>query len=332
MRSNIFFIIALYFFAFNSSADELAERNLILHQGQALFQSRNFSEIERLSKYYDDSEAATSGGGSKSNLLDDGISRELKISEEDDIQMVNSIVKDWLLQHPKSPYAHNAFAASIINTAFFYRGGKYYSKTPSENIKKFNEGVMVFDAFIDSTSSNWEENIRWCIRKIQATYYKGSRLIDLDRIVDQCSMKFKNPERIYQMALASYSPLWSGSAEALDGFVWKAVRDIEKKRGYKEGRIAYASMYEYFARTGGGYFFSKRLFNETKANWRLMSEGLKLDAEKYPGAWKLNKYAAMACIAGDKDVFNNIVTDKSFSVVEPFWEYIRFDQCKNAMN
>ncbi len=120
------------------------------------------------------------------------------------------------------------------------------------------------------------------------------------------------------------TPRWGGDWKLVDAF----IRDATKVTQARDGYAMYARLYWSVDDCGCGEF---NLFRDSLANWPDMKRGFDDLIQRYPhSAWLYNKYAAYACLAGDKDAYQSIRFRIGATLVPEAWpSHQAIDLCEH---
>ncbi len=123
----------------------------------------------------------------------------------------------------------------------------------------------------------------------------------LDGMFDEGAKRFPRHLPIYSARLNYLLPQWGGDYARVDDFIRAAVRRTQGT----EGTVFYKTLY---ARVHESYHGSA-FFRETKASWRLMKHAFLDELAQAPSDDTLNAFAAMACIAQDRETTAQVLAE-----------------------
>lgn len=212
---------------------------------------------------------------------------------------LDALTRQWTLQHPASPLAHELHARSLYAHAWFHRGGGFANTVPPH-------AWADFQAYIGRAAQHLAAHSAVALKDTTAHVYllmigraagwSADRLWDIAR---DGLAKDPDDDGIYEEMLVGLLPRWGGSAVALDRFINEAATRTKADRG----QALYALLYSAAARAE----YEHGLLESTPVEWVKLKKGFDDLVARYPHASHLNRYAYFACLARDKPTFLDLL-------------------------
>jgi hypothetical protein len=207
------------------------------------------------------------------------------------------LIQRWRTKSPGSRAAAIAEAIYWKNYAWSARGAGYANTVSDEGWKLYEERLAKAEATLvesqryASTSPLWDYEF---ILVAQGLNWPVARRLDLFKGAYQKEKFFVANYAAFVRGLA---PKWGGDWKTVDEFIRSAV-ELTKSA---EGRSMYARLY---MAVDGCDCDGFDLLRDTMANWPDLKQSFDDLIRLYPhSGWLINRYAAYACLAGDRDAF-----------------------------
>lgn len=210
------------------------------------------------------------------------------------------LVRRWREKSPKSRAAALTEALYWYNYAWDARGeGSSNSVTP-EGWKLFQERLHKAEAVLLESKPYASSSPLWGRIYIDVGTGLGWSKVRLLEIFHENTKREKNFYPIYSGMVTSLAPKWGGDWPLVDTFIKDAVKNTQEFDGYS----MYARLYWSIKLRENSEF---NLFRDSLATWPEMKRGFEDIIRRYPhSAWEINTFAAVACIAGDKETFQSL--------------------------
>lgn len=272
--------------------DEMLERTNIKQGVLDLYLKKNWQELDKLEKQYIVGFPTTQSGTQKLVLFYSAFNSTFG----DNVELMNSIVDEWLSSQPSSPAAHILKAMALDAKALALRGeGSIDSVDPStlpEIQRLFSEEkeYLIKIKPVAASDPMWYQQMG-----VVARYLGDSAL--MDKIVDEGSQKFPDYQNIYLEAVVMALPKWGGEPEKIEKIARLAVSKTEKRSGYS----LYAYLWHNAFRMQPELL---RLLDEHRiVSWDEMKKGWQDRYKQYPTNNTVTKFMSNACVANDKETF-----------------------------
>jgi hypothetical protein len=260
-----------------------------------LLQNEQFLDLERLFDDWSDPSARRADGRPMLTAYASALETAVAYTLEWD--KIREVIQSWRAKNPYSPAAAITEAIYWKNYAWNARGSGYASSVTPDGWNLFNERLEKAMAVLEESRLFASDNPLWSVTYIDV----GNGLNwPKARLMRQFAKSIaKNPtfSSLYTTTGFNLTPQWGGSWSLVDEFARNAVKASEAA----EGKSFYARVYMSVDSCNCDQF---DLFRDSQANWPDMKRGLEDLVRLYPhSAWNLNKFAAYACVASDKETF-----------------------------
>jgi Domain of unknown function (DUF4034) len=233
-------------------------------------------------------------------------------------------IRRWREKTPKSRAAALTEALYWLSYAWNARGGGYASSVTPEGWKLLRErlekagAVLLESKEYASSSPLWWEIY---LRVGNGLGWPKQRLLE---IFSEATKKGKYFYTIYTDMAYYLVPKWGGSWQLVDTFIKDAVKNTQRV----EGHSIYARIYRNMSAQETEEF---NLFRDSLASWPEMKRGFEDIVRPYPhSAWNINNFAAFACMAGDKETFQNLRFRIGKTITPDAWpSNYSFDLCEH---
>jgi hypothetical protein len=223
------------------------------------------------------------------------------------------LVSGWRQKNPSSRAAALVEAMYWDGYAWNARGDGAASSVSEEGWKLFQERLKKAEKVLAESKPFASSSPLW--GKLQLDVGLGLNWTKDEMLGAFTESASKAPYYypLYTSMARSLLPKWGGSWKLVDDFIRAAVKNTEAV----EGHSLYARLYwtvDPCNCEGGG------LFKESLANWEEMKQGFEDLSVRYPhSAWIVNQFAAYACIAGDKAMFQRLRLKIGKTIVPTAW-------------
>jgi hypothetical protein len=264
---------------------------------------------------FDDVERVFDDWSKSSELMADGTPKLIAFETEfsttfdsGDWEGIYRTIKDWRKSRPTSRVAALAEVIYWERYAWAARGSGFGYTVSEDGWKLFHERLEKAEAVLADCKPYASTSPLWAVEEIEVE-------LGLNRPKEVLLSKFRESVirfpyfvPLYTAMARALSPAWDGDWKLVDDF----IRDAVKNTSPTEGRSMYARLYW----TLGTF----DLFNASPANWAEMKNSFDDLVHRYPhSGWILNKYAAYACIAEDKNTFQHLRSQIGSLVIAEAW-------------
>jgi hypothetical protein len=270
-------------------------RDVLANVVAGLFSTEQFDNLDRLFNDWNDQRQLSADGRWRLTSFDRGVSQQFAGGTAWDSGY--QLIQRWRTKSPSSRAAAIAEAIYWERYAWSARGTGYANTVSEEGWKLYEERLAKAEATLlesqryASTSPLWDYEF---ISVAEGLNWPVARRLGL----------FKNAYQKEKSFVANYSvfvrglvPKWGGDWKTVDEFIRNAV-ELTKSA---EGRSMYAWLYMTVDECDCDGF---DLLRDTMANWPDLKQSFDDLTRLYPhSGWLINRYAAYACVAGDRDAF-----------------------------
>ena len=281
------------------------------HGLQAMFDNGMYAQLEQ--------EVARQCAGSR---LPDGQPQMLvfmsafdgKFRYVRDRQAVKIQFAAWQAAVPSSVALPLAEAMYWRSYAWQARGGGYARSVPGEAWELFHERGQKALQVLDSSKATASGCPLWHSLRIDTLVELGADRMELRAAYAEAVALHPDAQVVHFAMSHALSPKWGGSATQFDRF----AREVARKTAGVEGNGMFARLYWNqdcdcddaldFADPGN------------LADWPTLKQGFEDLLRHYPNdLWNRNKYAALACRAGDKPTYAKLRREVGKHVYEELW-------------
>lgn len=293
-----------------AQSGELDERLAVRKQAEAAYQAGDFSSLDRQhSTYSDFIGQRTSSGAFKMTLFFDGIADAKRNTSEAQRQEDIERTLSWVSEHKASPLAYVLHASALLSYGGYFRGTGFAKTVPPQAWKIHVEYTQRAAKYLLDSESIASKSSTWHIWMLNIAREAGWPLEAVQRLFEEGIKANPSDYQLYRNAVEYLLPKWHGDAKAIDTFINYAV----PKAPPEYGTELYARLYS----AAGETQFERRLYSDSLVDWKTMKEGLELWCERFPTDWNKNILAYHACIAGDKALAKQVLSEIG---VQPQWE------------
>ena len=260
-----------------------------------LFATEQFDNLDRLFADWSDARELTADGQRKLAAFRDAIGRQFTVGMDWDIGYQR--IRRWREKSPRSIAAGLAEVMYWNTLAWNARGTHFGDAITADGWKLSIERLNKADRVLKEIGPFAANNPLWHYENI-------SLAAVLDKGVPEKMEAFAKAYAADPTFIANYSetarflgPNWGGDWDTVDRFIKSAASSAAPS----EGRSMYARLYMAVDECGCVGF---SLFRDTLATWPLMKDSFEELLRLYPrSGWNANRYAAYACMAGDKQTY-----------------------------
>jgi len=228
----------------------------------------------------------------------------------------------WKEAAPQSKLRPAAEGAMYRAFAWEARGAGAYSQVPEDARKKFRENLERATQVIEQGQAQGRETPLWYWTAITTGGAIGAPAAALDRFFQDGAARFPLYMPLYYARITFLMPQWGGDFGRVDSFIRAAVARTQAT----EGTTLYSILYADVMRSSPTPDF----FRNTRASWPLMKHAL--EDELALGMGDLDRYAAFACLARDRDTTRELIAELGDKLQLGTSGPVSNDACKELAN
>jgi hypothetical protein len=286
---------------------------------RAWYNSQEFEKLEQCANQIRAKKERFGNGSWKIYQLYDSL--ECRKNEPESMwQLHEQIHQAWEKKFPDSITARVAYIEFLTSYAWHARGEGYANEVTEDGWQHFYERLAAARTILGQSRSLTPSCPEYWAAGMTLALGQGWNPEDFKKFYAEA--KAVEPQYFaYDLAQAHFlMPRWygvSGDWEAA------AVKEIDRPEGL--GLEGYARV----VCDRRGYYDD--IFRESKASWKLTQQGFEQMRKRYPDSIEiLNAYCRLACIAGDRNLANQLFEQIGDRVVVYCWgERRRYVQQRN---
>lgn len=286
-----------------------------------LFKNEQFLDLERLVDDWSDPSARLATG--RPMLAVYGGAIQATFADTPDWDAVYEKIQRWRTMSPRA-------AAAAITEAMYWqyyawnaRGPGYAATVTADGWKLFNERLRKAQAVLEASRSFASDNPLWGLTYIEVGTGLNWPKDQLLRQLAESVAKSPTFSPLYTTTAYYLTPQWGGDWHLVEQLARSAVKSTEGSEGW--------SYYALIYMTVDSCCNMADLFHDTEANWQDMKRGLEDLVRLYPhSAWNVNRFAAYACVADDKEAYVRMRLKLGKVVMPAAWpSNASFDLCEH---
>lgn len=297
-----------------SALPELAARQEIMSQAKALYDARNFQEIDARSKEYIEKSTRTPSGLWVSGIFGYGIELAVLNPKPGSIEEWDHLeheILQWAKSRGDSSIARIVYAEVVVTRAWSIRGGKYASEVPENAWKPFHDQLMRARHYLEEEKRIASRDPRYYELQITIAKGLGGDSPLAKEVFDDGMSKFPGFYPMYFAMLDYLLPKWHGGPLEIERF----AREATQRARNIEGEGMYARIYWYAAQID----FEDALFWTSFARWEQMRVGFEDVISRYPDQWNIQNFAHFACQAGDAKTMSKLLMRIERPIIAEAW-------------
>lgn len=232
--------------------------------------------------------------------------------QEPYLRELEALTLQFAERNPKSSLAHVLYANVLVQHGWSYRGNGYMQDVPEAARKEFvayltraanylrqHADVALTDSYAHKILIDIGKSLGWKPEQLRAVAEAGLKRnpYDLD---------------LYFDLVGTLVPKWGGDPKTLD----KYIREATEQTRAQFGSGMYARLYSAAAQDEYG----PRLFLDSHADWPTMKKSYEDMLARYPNSpERRNRFAHMACVAGDQPTLRALLEELGPKVDAKFW-------------
>lgn len=297
-----------------STLPELAARQEIIHQAEALYDARNFQEIDARSNEYIEQSTRTPSGVWVSGIFGYGIQQAVlnpRPGSVEDWDALEHEVLQWTKNRSDSSMARIMYAQVIVARAWSIRGSKYASEVPENAWKPFRDQLIRAQQYLEGEKGIASRDPTYYSLQLNIAKGLGGDSLLAKTIFDDGMNHFPGFYPMYFGMLEYLLPKWHGSPGEIERF----AREATQRARNIEGEGMYARIYWYAAQID----FDDALFWTSFARWEQMRLGFEDVISRYPDQWNIQNFSHFACQAGDAKTLSKLLMRIERPIIEEAW-------------
>jgi hypothetical protein len=274
----------------------------------------DFDELTRQHALHGQPGRRTATGDPELSIYRRGLARVLKgkrkASEAFFVEM-ESLTRQWAIEHPRSPLAHALHAEAILTRAWFHRGGGYSNTVSPLAWEEFQKHVRRAAEYLGVSADVVFSDSSGHLVALNVGRASGWGEAQLRAVAEAGLKKRPDDDDLYAAVLTGLLPKWGGSARTVDQYIEHVVAQTKAERGM----AMYARLYELASQEQ----FKQALFEESGVRWPQMKQGFEDLLARYPDPANLNRYAYFACMAQDRPKATDLLAEIGDKVDADRW-------------
>jgi hypothetical protein len=303
-------LFAMFAATTTARSGELDERSAVRKQAELAYRAGDFGSLDRQHSMYGDFVGQrTSSGAFKMTLFFDGIADAKRNTSETQRQQDIGRTQSWVTEHKTSPLAHVLHASALLSYGGYFRGNGFSNTVPPQAWKVYEEYNQKAAKYLLENEPVGSKSTIWHTWMLNIARLAGWPRDVVQRLFEDGIKTNPADYSLYANVLEYLLPRWHGDAQSVDTF----IRYATPKAPPEYGPELYARLYA----AAGQAHFERRLYTDSLVDWVRMREGLELWYEHFPTVWNKNVLAYHACIAGDKVLAKQVLSE---IWEQPQWE------------
>lgn len=331
MRATIWTVLCLLPVCLASAeAREPEDNRVIVRHVSDLFEAEEFAELDRLAEKYRVEETRTGSGRWKLAMFYRGLSSVNPPCACDgattaafrDIESIEARYLRWIEQNPESAVARIAYASTLTDHAWLFRGSGLGATVAPEAWAPFRDHLAKARRYLRDHKQNTRNDPQWYFVMLIVAKGENWSLLAFQSLVDEAVTAHPYYHGIYYKAVDYLLPQWHGDPALIEEFANFAV---EKTRD-QAGAGMYARVYWY----ASWVHFKTGLFTDTRVVWDRMAAGIDDVLARYPDQWNINNFAYFSCLAKDRKKASELIARIEAPPIPSVWGYddAAFGECQ----
>lgn len=294
-RLLVLFIAFLAFPVHAKALDEMVMRGEIRGQVAALWAKKDFDALDKLSTAFRVRRERTASGIWKLSVFNGALLDQVQaeLGRGSSWQEIHDEAGRWSKRSPNSPAAQIFVAQALTAHAWAVRGNEYARLVKPENMQAFTGYVGRARKHLEAIKPVAAVDPTWYELMISLSTYSGRTVAETETLFAEAVGREPEYLQTYFVASTRFSPKWGGSADVLEGFMQRAVRDFSPSSG--------DAMYMRMA----WWVLDLRFFDDPHGQSKLDCDRMMRGARKifgdFPDPWNANNFVRFAAHCGDKE-------------------------------
>jgi hypothetical protein len=283
-------------------SSEQSERAEVKALAKAAYAAGDLASLIRQhAEYSDFLKQRTSSGATKMLLFFDGIAELTRDFDAEQLQSNIAKTLQWSESARNEPLPYIFHANSLIEYAGYVRGRGYANTVPPQAWKTYSDYVNRATKFLVDNEKVASRSTSWHVSLINALRNSGASSDAVMRLFESGIAANPTDYRLYKITLEYFLPKWHGTPQAVDTFIRGAATVAPSEYG--------AEMYARLYSGAEQDQFGRVLYSDSLIDWGKMKGGLALWNKRFPTVWNKNIFAYHACIAGDKALAKELLSE-----------------------
>lgn len=290
---------------------------------RVLFDNEDFRNLERLADGFRDGRAVTSSGRPDLDAYYGAFASYPITGDMSDPRIDKA--KRWLSAYPKSSAAHIVMGTLLENQTLalsqlagnsVLAGTKaLYDSAPA----KIENGFKEAERFLVENEPLLRDEPYYYGLRIDFAARRGAKEEEILGLYRTARTRFPDYFTLKFEALLWLANSWGFDPGRVDAFISEATESSRAGNGQGDYADLYWWLYVLHAKGD--------LFTATKANWPRLRQGIEDRIKRFGGATNANRYAMLACLAGDKAIAKRMF-EKIGNTFDPeIWNQQSLNQC-----
>jgi hypothetical protein len=259
------------------------------------FHARDFAKLDRMHAEFLEMHRTGAPG---SSLLEAFSTALTPVFMGGDRAAYQGFFDAWREAAPDSQLRPVAEGMSWWQQAWDARGHGFGSEVPPEAMRAFEADLGRAMQVLRDGEQAGRATPLWYWAVVSVAGSMGTGRAVMDRVFEEGATRLRLFMPLYDSRLNFLLPQWGGDFAAVDRFVRAAVLRTQAT----QGTTLYADLYAIVLER----FIGNDFFRETRASWKLLQHAYEEQVAR--GKVDLNRYAAFACIARDRETTADLLS------------------------
>ena len=304
--------------------DAWAQHQAISQTAQVLFHAGDFATLEKQAADYRTSSTRTVSGYPSLDLFYTSFDTYSPNGDVEDTRIGS--VKRWIAAYPRSATPLIVMGILLKDQALAFGQLARNSGIAGTNAlldtapEKFVSRLMDAERFLKSHEKQLRDDPYYYRLLIDVASLRGASEPEIMSLYMAGQTRSPANYGLAFQALIQLAGKWTYDRARIDAFIAQAA-DASLKA---EGDSFYVNLYWWMSVT----HYKWKLFEEVSADWPRLKRGMTDMLKRYPGPYNANRYALMACLAGDRETTRSMLDQVGRSPDADVWQARQYiDQC-----
>lgn len=304
--------------------DAWAQHQAISQTTQVLFRAGDFATLEKQAADYRGGSARTLSGYASLDLFYNSFDAYSPYGDIDDPRIGS--VKRWIAAYPRSATALIVMGILLKDQALAFGQLAHTSGLAGTNAlmgtapEKFVSRLLDAERFLKSHEKQLRDDPYYYRLLIDVASLRGATEQEIMGLFLAGQNRTPANYGLAYQALIQLADKWNYDKSRIDAFIREATDASQPQ----EGDSFYVNLYWWMSVT----HYKWKLFEEVSADWPRLKRGMADMLKRYPGPYNANRYALMACLAGDRQTTKSMLDQVGLSPDADVWQARQYiDQC-----